>query len=242
MHSKKLNINADMGEESALESKIMPLVSSCSIACGGHAGNVEQIERTMDLALQNNIYIGAHPSYKDKANFGRKKLALSQKELKSQLTEQLNIFYEIAQKKKVTIHHIKAHGALYHEISANEEVATTYLEVIKDFFKDIILYVPFGSIIYNLAKSHFETHCEAFIDRKYLKNGSLVKRSNPKGLIVDKHEAWEQVKSMVQDQQVTSIEQEIIPIHADTLCIHGDNPNAFEILQFIRNQETTIAY
>lgn len=229
-----------MGEGSPNESKIMPLVSTCSIACGGHAGDAQQIEQTIDLALQNNVQIGAHPSYKDKANFGRVKLHLSEKELKAQITAQLNLFYEIANKKNVSIHHVKAHGALYHETSSNQKVATAYLEVIEDFFKDITLYLPFNSVLHKMAKDFFTIHHEAFIDRKYYSNGTLVERSHPKGLILDEIEAWQQVKSTLENNTILSIDNEIIQIKADTFCIHGDNPKAFDILQYIRNQEVTL--
>lgn len=240
IQNRKLNINADMGEGIPNEAALMPYVSSCSIACGGHAGSAKQIELTMDLAVQNDVKIGAHPSYIDKQNFGRKKLALSKEEFKSQIAEQLDLFCKIARKKNMPIHHVKAHGALYHEINSNQNSASNYLEVVTHFFSDIILYAPFQSLIYKLAKEKFKMHTEAFIDRRYNAQGTLVSRTNPNGLIRDEKEAWQQLKLILEHQKAFSIERKEITVKGETFCIHGDNPNALKILQYIRNQEDTI--
>lgn len=231
-----VDINADLGEGAGQDNKIMPLISSCNIACGGHTGDRYSIKKTMDLATDHNVKIGVHPSYPDTENFGRIHLKISDIDLQESLIKQISLFYEIAEKYNQPVHHIKAHGALYNKIATDPKTAEIYLKAITRLGIQSKLYVPYDSIIYNLARPQFECMVEAFIDRTYNSDLSLVSRNSPDALIKTSKEAWNQLYEIVVLGEVSTINNTKVAIQADTFCIHGDHPNAVSILEYLHAQ------
>lgn len=231
-----ININCDLGEGMGNEHLLMPYLSSCNIACGGHAGNIHIIDQVIALALQHSVLIGAHPSYPDKENFGRKVLNISNSELQFSLIQQLEVFQERAKIQEAEIHHIKAHGALYHEIAVNEPLAHLFANTIQSIFKNIQLYVPYQSVIAEIAPEYgIQIIYEVFADRNYHDNLSLVSRSDPKALISNTDEIIDHVRRMAIESNVKTIEQNIQFIKAETFCVHGDNPQVLDNLIALNN-------
>ena len=144
MGNRKININCDVGEGMQNEAELFPFITSCNIACGGHAGNAESIRYVIRLAAEHNVKIGAHPSYPDREHFGRRSLSLPAQALIGSIQEQLLLFFKIAAQENVEVHHIKAHGALYNDIAKNAITARNYLRALVDYEGKVALYAPYG--------------------------------------------------------------------------------------------------
>lgn len=231
-----IDINADLGEGTGNDAQIMPLIHSCNIACGGHFGDAQSMEQAMLLATRHQVKIGAHPSYPDHANFGRKVLDIAPAALTQSLLAQLQAFQAIAQKLALPIHHIKPHGAIYNHSAKDESTARALLKAIQQSQIQAKIVVPPRSILGKLAKPHYDLITEAFIDRRYEADLSLVSRAKPNAIIHDKTHAWAQLKAMHLDKQVQSIDNEWQTINAQTYCIHGDHENSVAILEYIHQK------
>lgn len=231
-----IDINADVGEGTGSDDRIIPLISSCNIACGGHAGNEISMRKTIQLAKVHNVKIGAHPSFPDKDNFGRKLLTMTKSELTESIYNQLVAFYAIAKTEEATIHHIKLHGALYNYAAKDAPTADAVVEAIIATKVRPVLYVLHNSVLHRKAENLLPLQFEAFIDRRYNADGSLVSRSEQNAILHKKEAAWQQLKLMVEQQKVTSITNAEISIVANTFCIHGDHHNSVEILEYIHSQ------
>lgn len=228
-----IDINADLGEGSGNDLAIMPLISSCSIACGGHFGNENTIRNTIRLAKKHNVLIGAHPSFPDTDNFGRSVMAISNKDLYESISEQLKAFEAVCISENVQIHHIKCHGALYNLAAKDPAVAKLVVHAIQQTGIKAILYTLPNSELAKAASGNLEVYAEAFIDRRYNNDMSLVARG-VKGAVIDSPEAaFEQLKQMVWQQKVCTITDEVKPISAQTFCIHGDHDQSVVILTSI---------
>ena len=142
-----IDLNCDLGEGLQNEHLLMPLISSCNISCAAHAGSIEIIDKVIQLALQYQVKIGAHPSFPDKENFGREIMEISNTDLEESLVNQLTLFKERAALQKATVHHVKPHGALYNLIAVDEETAIVVVKAIQTVFQQIKLYVPYNSVI-----------------------------------------------------------------------------------------------
>ncbi len=232
-----IDINCDVGEGVGNEKELFPLISSCNIACGGHTGNVESISEVIQLAKEYNVKIGAHPSYPDKSNFGRKVMDISDGALKESLIEQLSAFKKVAEELEVSVFHIKPHGALYNQIAKDRHLAQLFIEVVKESGLPQRIYTPFGSKMESMADEHnVEVRYEAFADRNYNKDGSLVSRSDANALISEPEKVLEHILPMIKSGTITTISKEKIETKADTICIHGDTPTALKILQYISQE------
>ena len=229
-----IDINCDLGEGLDNEHIIMPLISSCNISCGAHAGSIEIIDKVIQLAVKHKVKIGAHPSFPDRKNFGRKVLDISNSDLQKSLEDQLTIFKDRALLQNATIHHVKPHGALYNLIAVNREKASVVIAAVQHVFEAVKLYVPYQSRIEEVAnQSGVEIIYEAFADRRYNEDLSLVSRTLSNALIVDKHEVLKQVQKISDKQLVTTVNFHEKKIKASTFCIHGDTKNAIELLQYL---------
>lgn len=237
MNSFVIDINCDVGEGVGNEPDLFPYISSCNIACGGHAGDVATMHNIAALAQQHHIKIGAHPSYPDKVNFGREVMAIPTEELISSIKEQLATFIGVLKEINGQLHHIKAHGALYNETAKNEILAQTYLDAIVEYRDKAILYVPYGSTIAGLAADQgYTVWFEGFADRNYNPDLSLVSRKSDRALIHVPEAVLEHVLPMIKEQQVRSISGDLVPIKAQTLCVHGDTSSALEILMYLSKE------
>ena len=234
---QSININADLGEENNIETEIMPLISAANIACGGHAGNPDLIASCIRLAQQHDVKIGIHPSYPDREHFGRKSMEMTSLDIWDMLAAQISTFISIAQREKAEIHHLKLHGALYHDVANDEGLARILLSVIKNYSTDWIIFGPPNSALSSVCadvNQHFWT--EAFLDRNYLPDGQLVPRSQDNSIISDPASVWLHLKNMWENKKIKTTDGTEISIQADTFCIHGDHPNSVAILKYIHQQ------
>ncbi|MBL4605022.1 MAG: 5-oxoprolinase subunit PxpA [Flavobacteriaceae bacterium] len=232
-----IDINCDVGEGVNNEHLIMPLIFSCNISCGAHAGSVETIDKVIQLALENKVKIGAHPSFADRENFGRKVLAISNEQLQQSLEAQLQLFKERATLQNAVIHHVKPHGALYNLIAVNEEKARVVVKAIQRVFDGVKLYVPYNSVIEKVALEHaIGIVYEAFADRNYNDNLTLVSRALPYAMITDATKVTEHVRKMSEESKVKTVQGNEQFIKAETFCVHGDNKKAIEILEELNRE------
>ena len=231
---KTIDINCDVGEGIDIEKQLMPYLSSCNVACTGHAGTIDIIDKTIFLAKTNDVKIGAHPSFPDKENFGRTFMQMPLDTLQKSLEHQIGLVKSRVELQHAKLNHIKAHGALYNVIAKNSKIANTFLKAVMNTVDNVILYVPYNSVMAIMAlKLNIPIKYEAFIDRNYNEDLSLVDRKHQNALIEDKSEAFRHLIKMILTQKVKTINNTEIPIKADTFCIHGDNKNAKELLIYI---------
>jgi len=224
---KETDINCDMGEGMANDADIMPFISSANIACGYHAGNEKTLWDTIRLAKENNVAIGAHVSFLDRANFGRSEIVLPVATIYELVIQQLIIIREIADSFEMKLNHVKPHGALYNMAARDAGIAKAIAEAVRDFDHNLMVYGLSNSLSIKAAKAvGLRTANEVFADRAYLDDGSLVPRSQKGALIEDDKKAIEQVLQMIHKKTVITQSGKEIPILADTICIHGDNAHA----------------
>jgi len=229
-----IDINADVGEGLNNEAQLMPYLSSCNIACGGHAGDDQIMAKVVKLAKKHKVKIGAHPSFPDKQNFGRQIVNMSCADLYTSLKQQVRQLMKVLRTEHVTLHHIKPHGALYNLAAIDEKTANVIIEVVKSIALPLYLYVPYGSIIAELAqKENIKITYEAFADRNYNDDLTLVSRAQDNAIITDPDSVFKHVYNMISEQKVKTINGVEVGIKADTFCVHGDNPEALKLLQFL---------
>lgn len=229
-----IDINADVGEGLNNEAQLMPFLSSCNIACGGHAGNEKTMTSVVKLAKQHEVKIGAHPSFPDKENFGRLQMDISLEDLLASLKAQVNELITVLKIENSVLHHIKPHGALYNLANTDKIFAEVIVLLMKDYGKSVKLYAPYGSIIAQMAEENGITVLyEVFADRNYNDDLTLVSRLQPNALIEDGAELTAHVLYMLQHQKVKTIHGTDRNIKADTICIHGDHPQAERHLQIL---------
>ena len=233
---EKIHINCDLGEGGEYDRELMPLISACNIACGGHAGNLESMHHTVALAMEHGVEIGAHPSYPDKENFGRESFEMEPKELHRSLEAQILCLKQITEAEGGVLTHVKPHGALYNDAVKDEKIAIIILDVIMEFEDSLLLYAPENSVIARLAEGKVEVVFEAFADRNYNPDGSLVSRSKPGALINNKEEVFKHVFSMFREQKISCQNGEKIDCRAQTFCLHSDTPNSVEILTYLQDK------
>ena len=241
LKSMEININCDLGEKSKFHSikndpELLNIVNSANIACGYHAGDEKTMEMVIQISKKNGVSLGAHPSFKDPENFGRKRMNLSSLEIKKLIFDQYEILQKIAQKYNENVTHIKPHGALNNMACEDLELATTLAVAIKEINKDIIYLVPTGSQMEVAAKKNgLKIACEIFADRNYEDNGNLISRSKPNALITDPELAKNHVLSMVKNQAINCLSGKQIPCEIDSVCIHGDNESSLATAKSIRD-------
>ena len=229
-----IDINCDLGEGIGNEKEILPLISSCNIACGGHFGDFETMSETVSLARKYNVKVGAHPSYPDRENFGRTSMDIARPDLIQSVQKQIEDFQNVLNKENMSLHHIKAHGALYNDSAGNKRVADTFLEAIDSYKNDVLLYVPYKSIIADRAiQKGFQIKLEAFADRNYNKDLSLVSRKLPDAVIQNPEKVLQHLIRMVRNEKIKTLDEQVIKIKAETYCVHGDSPMALKILNYL---------
>lgn len=231
-----IHINCDLGEGGQHDAELMPLISACNIACGGHAGTLESMRETVSLAMANNVEIGAHPSYPDKENFGRVSLELDTEDLKRSIKAQILSLKQITEAEGGTLHHIKPHGALYNDAARDEEIAKIIIESVEEFDYKLPIYAMENSAVSRLAKGRINVIFEAFGDRNYQQNYELVPRHKSGAVITKKEEVFEHIFEMCFHRNIILKNDKKIPCNAGTFCIHSDTPNAGEILIYLHQK------
>ena len=236
----EININCDLGEKSKFHSiendpELLNIVNSANIACGYHAGDEETMNMVIKISKSNGVSIGAHPSFKDRENFGRKKINLNSSEIIKLITDQYEILQKIAQEHGENVTHIKPHGALNNMACEDFELANTIAKAINNIDKNIIFLVPTGSQMEIAAKKlNMKIACEIFADRNYEDDGNLVSRSKDHALITDPNMAKKHVLSMVKNQALNCFSGKQIPCEIDSVCIHGDNESSLATAKSIK--------
>ena len=227
-----ITLNCDLGEGlDDLDALLMPHIDMASIACGGHAGDASSMSRTVDIAVIHNVDIGAHPSYPDRANFGRVSLAMAAAELSDSLHRQIQALQQCAQAAGSRVRYIKPHGALYNDAGENRAILDVLLQLGADFSLPLVVPAPLrhsaaaGALIY-----------EAFADRAYTDSGTLVARRHPHAVHYSIDRIAEQVEHLVDRQGVYSESGNWVDIQADTLCVHSDSPRALEAVGAVRRR------
>ena len=236
---KSIDINCDMGEsyghfKVGNDSAIFPYITSCNVACGFHGGDPLHIENTIKMALAHQVRVGAHPGYPDLAGFGRRNMQLPKAELKAIIKYQVAAIKGMTESLGGRLSYVKPHGALYNTASKNKKETETIIEAIQEIDPSLALMGLAGSLMETTAKAHkIPFIAEAFADRQYTADGLLQSRQIEGAVIHSPQKSAAQVLSIAAKQQVTSASQSIVPIHAQSVCIHGDNPQAVAILQAI---------
>ena len=236
----EININCDLGESSKLHSTendplLLKIVNSANIACGYHAGDEQTMEKTIEISKKNKVSIGAHPSFNDPENFGRKRLSLPSNEIKKLVIDQINILSKIANNKGVKVTHVKPHGALNNMACENYDLAKIISEAIIQVNKELIFLVPTGSQMEKAGKKlGMKIAAEIFADRNYEDDGNLVSRSKDNALITDPEIAKKHVIKMVENQALNCYSGKQIPCEIDSICVHGDGETAVNTAKQIR--------
>jgi 5-oxoprolinase (ATP-hydrolysing) subunit A len=237
----EININCDLGEKSKHHSnkrdpELLEIVNSANVACGYHAGDDETMSQVVQISKKNDVSIGAHPSFNDPENFGRKRMDLSSIEIKKLIIDQYEILQKIADVHGESVTHIKPHGALNNMACEDIELATTLAKAVNEISKDLIYLVPTGSKMEQAAqKLNMKIACEIFADRNYEDDGNLVSRKKPNALIIDPELAKKHVLNMVKNQALNCHSGKQIPCEIDSVCIHGDNESSFSTAKSIRD-------
>ena len=228
----EININCDLGESSKLHSTkndplLLKIVNSANIACGYHAGDRSTMEKTIEISKENNVSIGAHPSFNDPENFGRKRLNLPSSEIKKLIIDQINILSDIAQKTGMKVTHVKPHGALNNMACEDYDLAKVISETIMQTNKELIFLVPTGSQMEKAGKKlGMKIAAEIFADRNYEDDGNLISRSKDNAMIIDPEIAKKHVIRMVESQALNCYSGKQIPCEIDSICVHGDGKSA----------------
>lgn len=223
-----------MGEGMSTDEAIMPFITSANIACGYHAGDETTMQQTIQLAIKYGVAIGAHPGFNDKPNFGRTEMQLAPNEIYQLVFKQVEALRTICIQAKVSLHHVKPHGALYNMAAKNAVMATAIAQAVADIDPRLILYGLSGSELIAQAKAKgLRTASEVFADRTYQNDGSLTPRSQSNALITSMQQSVKQVLQMIQHNTVASVSLASVPIKADTICLHGDGDHAVEFAKAI---------
>ena len=224
-----IDLNCDLGEGTGNDPFVMPFISSCSIACGGHFGNKRTIKEAIELAEKYNVKTGAHPSYLDTKFFGRKSLDIPLKKLQDSIRFQLDLFFNISANST----HIKPHGALYNDLFHDLEKAEAVVEVFKEYGNLYVFCQPFSKLSTVLSSKNIKQIHEGFGDRVYNSDFTLSSRQNPSSVHETKKKILDQVAYLVKESSVLTKDNKSIELKVQTICIHGDNKNVINTISYL---------
>ncbi len=225
--TQRIDLNCDLGEGCGDDAAIVACISSASIACGGHAGNEQSMREAVDLCRLQGVAIGAHPSFVDRAHFGRRELAMSSAAIHVLVTAQTRRLLAVCAQASVRLHHVKPHGALYNLAARDREVADAIVAAVQAIDPHLFVYALAGSELVAAARAKGQPVAEeVFAERGYTAAGRLVPRGQPGDVIESVDAAVAQVRSMLRDGQVDTVDGGRVPIRAETLCLHGDREDA----------------
>jgi 5-oxoprolinase (ATP-hydrolysing) subunit A len=243
MYLKTIDLNSDVGESFSnyklgLDEEVIPLISSANIACGYHAGDPAVMRRTVTLALNNGVGLGAHPGLPDLVGFGRRNMDVTMEEIKDFVTYQIGALQAVAALQGARLQHVKPHGALYTMAVKNPAIWDAVAEVMAKIDERLILFVLAGADRRELEsigkRRGIRIAFEFFADRAYNTDGSLVSRKLPGAVIHDNDVVAAKVLKLVKEGKVKTIEGSEIELKAETICVHGDNPQAVALVKKIR--------
>jgi UPF0271 protein len=235
-----IDLNADLGESFGAftighDAALMPSITSANIAAGFHGGDPSVIRRTIRLAKQHGVAVGAHPAFPDLVGFGRRELTVTPAEAEDFVLYQIAAVAGIAAAEAVPLQHVKPHGALYNMAARDRELAAAIARAVAAFDRRLILFAPFDSELYNAGlAAGLGVAAEVFADRAYQRDGSLVSRSTPGAVIHDREAVVGRALQMARSRQVTAIDGTVVPLDVDTICVHGDTPGAAALAAVLR--------
>ena len=236
----KIDLNCDLGEsfgayKLGLDDQVLPYISSANVACGFHASDPVVMDKTVALAKDAGVAVGAHPGYPDLQGFGRRNMTIPPREVKAMVMYQIGALQAFCTAHGLKLQHVKPHGALYNMAGKDEALAMAVCETIQAVDDSLILLGLSGSKMLEAAdKIGLRSAREVFADRAYEEDGSLVARTKPGAMITDEDEAVARVIRMIREGKVTAVTGKDIPIRADSVCVHGDSPKALAFVQKIR--------
>ena len=236
----QVDLNSDMGESFGAyklggDEEIIKYVTTANVACGWHAGDPMVMDKTVRMAKERGVMVGAHPGYPDLMGFGRRKMVLAPAEIKNYVKYQIGALSAFTQSYGMKLQHVAPHGAMGNQCQYDEEVSTAIVDAICEVDKDLIVYYCAGAVLGQIAESRgLRTASEIFADRAYMPDGSLVPRSQPGAVIHDTAKAAERVVRMVTEGTVEAIDGTIINFRPDSICMHGDTPEAVEMAKAVR--------
>ncbi len=234
----RIDLNCDLGEGAGNDGELMALITSASIACGGHAGDEATMRATVKLALKHGVVIGAHPGFADREHFGRCELALSPEEIVELVQTQVRALQKVAEEEGAAVRYVKPHGALYNLAARTPAVAEAIARAVADLGGvdgRLALYGLSGGELLRAGRAcGLEVKGEVFADRTYQRDGSLTPRDRHGALIADETQAVAQVLRMVREGRVQTVEGGVVAVSADTLCLHGDGANAVAFARGVR--------
>ena len=238
--SKIIDFNCDMGEsfgiyKMGLDEEVIQNITSANVACGFHAGDSLWMKRTVELAEQYNVALGAHPSYPDLKGFGRRNMNIDPSEVKADIIYQSGALSAFTSLKK--LQHVKPHGAMYNQAVNDPDLAKSICEAILEFDEDVILLALTGSKWVEIAQDMgLRVAKEVFADRAVNSDGTLVSRSNPGSVIHDSSEVVQRSLRMVQEGGIESIDGHLVEVEADSICLHGDTPGAVDLSKILKEE------
>ncbi len=237
---KKIDLNCDMGEsygawKMGADAEVMPFITSANIACGFHGGDPATIRKTVRLAVDHGVAIGAHPSLPDLMGFGRRVMRISPQDMYDLVVYQAGAVEAFARAAGAKLHHVKCHGALYNMAANDEALSEAMVRAVKDLGSGVALYALSGSKNLEIGKkAGVRTVGEVFADRGYSDDGTLAPRDKAGGMIVDAAASVKQALAMIEEGYVTSLAGKRVPVAADTMCLHGDQPGAVTFAKTLR--------
>lgn len=230
-----VDLNADVGEECGDDAALIPLLTSANVACGAHAGNTQVMRQTVRLCLDHGVVLGAHVSYPDRENFGRRDLDLPAAAITASVGEQMEVLAAVAQSAGTRVRYVKAHGALYNRMADDAEVADAVIAALKGFDPRLsLLTLPDCVAMRQAERQGVSTVGEAFADRAYRDDGRLQPRSEEGAVITDDERVAERGLRLVREGLVESVSGKPITVKARSLCVHGDTPGAVQLARALR--------
>jgi len=231
-----IDINADVGEGME-DAELLPYVTSVNIACGLHAGDPSTMDETVALALSHGVRVGAHPGYPDRENFGRAAMEMPADAVENLVLYQISALDGFVSSRGGSLSHVKPHGALYHSGAEFPDVARAIAEGVRRFRPSLILVGPPESLLIEAGReAGLRVAGEAFADRRYLRDGTLMPRGEKGAVLTDPEEAAEQAVRLARDGAAVASDGSIVTIRADTLCLHGDTPGAAQIARRVHER------
>jgi UPF0271 protein len=225
--ARRIDFNCDLGEGCGTDADIVPLISSASIACGGHAGDDGSMREAIALCLRHGVAVGAHPSFEDRAHFGRRELATTPDEVKAVVARQLQRFAAACAAEGASSHHVKPHGALYNLAARDAGIALAIATAVQAQDPALVLYALSGSQLARAGEDiGLRVAHEVFAERRYEADGSLTPRTTADAVIEDVDGALAQVRTLVVEARVVARTGESVALRADTVCLHGDRADA----------------
>ncbi|HYM49534.1 MAG TPA: 5-oxoprolinase subunit PxpA [Candidatus Limnocylindrales bacterium] len=234
---KEVDLNADVGEiDPRIDEALIPLITSANIACGGHAGDAGSMRRTVELARRHGVRVGAHPGYPDREHFGRRAMALPKGEVVALIRAQVEALEAVALQAGATVSHVKAHGALYNQAERVPELAAWIVEAVSGLPRPMTLVGRAQSAMEDAARAAgLPFAAEAFADRRYRRDGTLLPRTEPGAVLESEGEVAEQVRRLCTLGEVVADDGVIVPVAFETLCLHSDTPSAARLAARIRD-------